>query len=152
METLQAFRYAEVVKYVTEIWPIGQGYTFYLIMNKNTWNKLPADVKKVFNEYPFEEKLATMWNEIDIAGKKFAMEKGVKFIQLSPQERGKWIKAAEPVIEKYVKTMVSAGYSEKEVREWISFNKARRDFWTKKQKELGIKSSTGPDYLRVDWK
>jgi len=121
-------------------------------MNKNTWNKLPADVKKVFNEYPFEEKLATMWNEIDIAGKKFAMEKGVKFIQLSPQERGKWIKAAEPVIEKYVKTMVSAGYSEKEVREWISFNKARRDFWTKKQKELGIKSSTGPDYLRVDWK
>ena len=152
METLQAFRYAEVVKYVTEIWPIGQGYTFYLIMNKDTWNKLPADVKKVFDEYPFEEKLVAMWNEIDIAGKKFGIEKGVKFIDLAPQEDKKWIKAAEPVIEKYVKTMVSAGYSEKEVRGWISYLKERRDYWTKKQKEAGIKSSTGPDYLRVQFK
>jgi TRAP-type C4-dicarboxylate transport system substrate-binding protein len=152
METLQAFRYAEVVKYVTEIWPIGQGYTFYLIMNKDTWAKLPADVKKVFDEYPFEEKLAKMWNEIDIAGKKFGMEKGVKFIQLSPEESKKWIKATEPVIEKYVKSMVSAGHSEKEARGWISYLKERRDYWTKKQKELGIKSSTGPDFLRVDFK
>jgi len=152
METLRAFRYAEVVKYVTEIWPIGQGYTFYLIMNKNTWEKLPADVQKVFNEYPFNEKLAKMWNEIDIDGKKLGIEKGIKFIQLSPEERAKWIKAAEPVIDKYIKTMVSAGFSEKEVREWLSFTKERRDYWTKKQRELGIKSSTGPDYLRVDWK
>jgi TRAP-type C4-dicarboxylate transport system substrate-binding protein len=152
METLQAFRYAEVVKYVTEIWPIGQGYTFYLIMNNNTWNKLPADVKKVFNEYPFEEKLAEMWNKIDMEGKKFAIEKGVKFIQLSPEESKKWIKAAAPVIEKYVKTMVSAGHGEKEVRGWISYLKERRDYWTKKQKEAGIKSSTGPDYLRVEFK
>jgi TRAP-type mannitol/chloroaromatic compound transport system substrate-binding protein len=121
-------------------------------MNKNTWNKLPADVQKVFNEYPFEEKLATMWNQIDIEGKKFGMEKGVKFIQLSPEESKKWIKAAAPVIEKYVKTMVSAGHGEKEVRGWISYLKERRDYWTKKQKELGIKSSTGPDYLRVEFK
>jgi TRAP-type C4-dicarboxylate transport system substrate-binding protein len=152
METLRAFRYAEVIKYVTEIWFIGQGYTFYLIMNKNTWNKLPTDVKKVFDEYPFEEKFAKMWNEIDIDGKKYGLEKGIKFIQLSPGERTKWIKATEPVIDKYVKRMVSEGFSEKEVRGWISFIKERRDYWTQKQRELGIKSSTGPDDLRVEFK
>jgi TRAP-type C4-dicarboxylate transport system substrate-binding protein len=121
-------------------------------MNKNSWDKLPADVKKVFNEYPFEEKFAKMWNEIDIDGKKLGMEKGVKFIQLSPEERAKWIKAAEPVVAKYTKTMVSEGFSEKEVREWLSFMKERRDYWTKKQAEAGIKSSTGPDNLRVEFK
>jgi TRAP-type C4-dicarboxylate transport system substrate-binding protein len=152
METLRAFKYADVIKYVTEIWPIGQGYTFYLIMNKDTWEKLPADVKTVFNEYPFEEKFAKMWNEIDIDGKKYGMEKGIKFIQLSPEESKKWIKAAAPVFEKYIKSMASAGHSEAEVQGWMSFIKERRDYWTKKQRELGIKSSTGPDDLRVDLK
>jgi TRAP-type C4-dicarboxylate transport system substrate-binding protein len=59
METLRAFRLAEVSKYVTECWPIGQVYTFYLIMNKDKWDKLPPNIQKIFNEYPFEEKLAT---------------------------------------------------------------------------------------------
>ncbi|HOJ42775.1 MAG TPA: TRAP transporter substrate-binding protein [Syntrophorhabdaceae bacterium] len=149
METLRAFRFAEVVKYITECWPIGQVYTFYLIMNKDTWNKLPDDVKKVFNEYPFEDKLANTWNEIDIDGKQLGMEKGLKFIQLSPEESKKWIKAADTVIEKYVKSMVSAGYPEKEVRGWISYAKERIDYWTKKQRELKIKSSTGPDDIRL---
>lgn len=149
METLRAFRLAEVTKFATECWPIGQVYTFYLIMNKDTWNKLPPDIQKVFNEYPFEEKLATMWNERDIDGKKYGMEKGLKFIELPPDEIKKWKMAVEPVLDKYVKTMVSQGYQEKEVREWINFIRFRIDYWTKKQKELGIKSSTGPEELRV---
>jgi TRAP-type C4-dicarboxylate transport system substrate-binding protein len=149
METFRAFRYAEVIKYTTECWPIGQHYTFYLIMNKDTWNKLPDDVKKVFNEYPFEDKLAQTWNEIDIDGKKLGMGKGIQFIQLSPDEAKRWTKAADAVVEKYVKSMVSAGYNEKDVRGWISFVKERIDYWTKKQRELKIKSTTGPEDVRI---
>lgn len=149
METLRAFRLAEVTKYATECWPIGQVYTFYLIMNKDSWNKLPPHIQKVFNEYPFEEKLAKMWNEIDIDGKKYGMEKGLKFIELPSDEIKKWKNAVEPVLDKYVKTMVSQGFQEKEVREWINFIRFRIEYWTKKQKELGIKSSTGPEELRV---
>jgi TRAP-type mannitol/chloroaromatic compound transport system substrate-binding protein len=118
-------------------------------MNKDTWNKLPDDVKKVFNEYPFEDKLAQTWNEIDIDGKKLGMEKGIQFIQLSPDEAKRWIKAADTVVEKYVKSMVSAGYNEKDVRGWISFVKERIDYWTKKQRELKIKSTTGPEDVRI---
>ncbi|MCX7966064.1 MAG: hypothetical protein N2596_05520 [Syntrophorhabdaceae bacterium] len=140
METLKGFRYAEVVKYVTEIWPIGQVYTFYLIMNKNTWDKLPQNVKKVFNEYPFEEKFAQVWNEVDIEGKKYGIEKGIQFIQLSPDEAKKWINAAETVVDKYSKSMVKAGYSEKEVNEWVSYIKGRINYWTKKQREAKVKS------------
>lgn len=149
METLRAFRFGEVVKYVTECWPIGQVYTFYLVMNKDTWNMLPDDVKKVFNEYPFEDKFAQTWNEMDIDGKKVGLEKQLEFIQLSPEEAQNWVKAAETVVEKYVKSMVSEGFKEAEVRGWIKFAKERIDYWTQKQRKLKIKSSTGPDDIRV---
>src|SRR4030066_1194057 len=51
METLRAFRLAEVTKYVTESWATGQVDVFYLLMNKDSWNKLPPDIQKIFNEY-----------------------------------------------------------------------------------------------------
>lgn len=149
METLRAFRLAEVTKYVTECWQIGQVYTFYLVMNKDTWNKLSPALQKVFNEYPFEEKLATMWNEVDIDGKQLGIEKGLKFIELPKEEIKKWKDAVEPVLDKYVKSMVAAGYQEKETRELINFIRLRIEHWTKKQKEMGIKSSTGPSEVRI---
>jgi len=149
METMRAFRYAEVAKYVTECWPIGQVYTFYMVMNKDSWNKLPPDIQKIINEYPFEEKLATMWNEVDIDGKKYGMEKGLQFIELPREEIAKWKKAVEPVLDKYVKSMVAAGYQEKETRELINYARMRIEYWTKKQKESGVKSSTGPPEVRV---
>jgi TRAP-type C4-dicarboxylate transport system substrate-binding protein len=149
METLRAFRLAEVTKYATECWPIGQVYTFYLVMNKDSWNKLPPDIQKIFNEYPFEEKLATMWNGVDIDGKKLGMEKGLKFIELPRKEISKWKKAVEPVLDTYVKKMVASGYNEKETRELINYAQMRIEYWTKKQKESGVKSSTGPSEVRI---
>jgi TRAP-type C4-dicarboxylate transport system substrate-binding protein len=149
METLRAFRLAEVTKYATECWPIGQVYTFYLVMNKDSWNKLPPNLQKVFNEYPFEEKLAAMWNDVDIDGKKLGMEKGLQFIELPREEINKWKKAVEPVLDKYVKSMVTAGFPEKQTRELINYAKMRTEYWTKKQKESGVKSSTGPAEVRV---
>jgi TRAP-type C4-dicarboxylate transport system substrate-binding protein len=149
METLRAFRLAEVTKYATECWPIGQVYTFYLVMNKDSWNKLPPNLQKVINEYPFEEKLAAMWNDVDIDGKKLGMEKGLQFIELPSAEITKWKKAVEPVLDKYVKSMVSAGFSEKQTRELINYARMRTEYWTKKQKESGVKSSTGPAEVRV---
>lgn len=149
METMRAFRFGEVVKHVTECWPIGQVYTFYLIMNKDKWDSLPEDVKKVFNEYPFEEKFANTWNAIDIDGKSLGMAKKVNFIQLSPDEANRWIKASETVIDKYVKSLVSKGFKETEVRGWVKYAKERIQYWEGKQRQLKIKSSTGPDDIRI---
>lgn len=149
METMRAFRLGEVVGHVTECWPIGQVFAFYLIMNKDRWNSLPEDVKKVFNEYPFEEKFAETWNAIDIDGKSLGMAKKLNFIQFSPQEANRWIKASETVIDKYVKSLVSKGFPESEVRGWITFTKGRINYWLAKQRELKIKSSTGPDDVRI---
>jgi TRAP-type C4-dicarboxylate transport system substrate-binding protein len=149
METLRAFRLAEVSKYATECWPIGEVYTFYLVMNKDTWNKLPPNLQKVFNEYPFEEKLATMWNEVDIDGKELGKVTGLKFIELPSAEINKWKKAVEPVLDTYVKKMVASGYQEKATRELINYTRMRIEYWLKEQEKLGVKSSTGPAKVRM---
>ena len=120
-------------------------------MNKDKWNKLPANIQKVFNEYPFEEKFAAVWNEIDIDGKELGRVTGLKFIELPRGEITKWKKAVEPVLDKYVKSMEASGYPVKEMREHINFVRMKIEYWTKKQAELGVKSSTGPSEVRIKW-
>ena len=149
-ETLKTFRFAEVVGYTTASWQVGNIYTFYVAMNKNSYNKLPPDIKEIFDEVcgEYKERYALMWNVIDFFGKEFAKKKGVEIIELSPREVIKWQNATAPVVEDYVKEMVGKGYSESEVRGWIKFLRDRIDYWTKKQIWLRIKSPTGPDEMR----
>ena len=150
LETLKSFRFAEVVKYTTASWQVGNVYAFYTVMNKKSYQKLPPDLKETFDKIcgEFKEKIALMWNLIDIEGKEFATKKGVKIIELSPQEEARWMNATAPVVESYVKEMVDKGYPEEEVRGWIKFLQERIDYWTAKQIELRIKAPTGPAEMR----
>jgi len=149
-ETLKTFRFAEVVGYTTASWQVGNVYTFYVAMNKNSYKKLPPDLKEIFDETcgEYKEKYALMWNVIDFYGKEFAIKKGVKIIELSPQELARWKNATAPVIDDYVKMMVGKGYPETEVTGWIKYLRDRIDYWTKKQIWLRIKSPTGPPDMR----
>ncbi|MFZ7113044.1 MAG: TRAP transporter substrate-binding protein [Desulfatiglandales bacterium] len=150
LETLKTFRFGEVAKYVTATWQVGNLYTFYMGMNKNSYKKLPPDLKQIFDQLcgEFKERNALMWNSIDFVGKEFGQEKGMEFIELSPEEAEKWQNATEPVIENYVASMVKAGYAESEVRGWIQFLRDRINYWTQKQIDLYIKSPTGPSEIR----
>lgn len=149
-ETLKTFRFAEVVGYTTASWQTGNVYTFYVVMNKNSYQKLPPDIKEILDELAgeYKERFALMWNVIDFYGKEFAQEKGVEIIELSPQEAARWKQAAKPVIENYIKDMAAKGHSEAEVRGWINFAWERIDYWTAKQIQLRIKSPTGPPEMR----
>jgi TRAP-type C4-dicarboxylate transport system substrate-binding protein len=151
-ETLFAFKFAEVVKYTTSIWQINHPYPFYLVMNKNSYKKLPADIKAIFDKLvgEYKERYILMWNAIDFVGKAFGKKKGVEFIELPPSELPKWQAAVMPVIDDYVKTMVGKGYSEAEVKGWIKFLQERADFWTKKQISLRIPSAVGPPELKPE--
>ena len=149
-ETLKTFRFAEVAKYTTVSWQVGNVYAFYVVMNKSKYEKFPPDLKATFDEIcgEFKERMALMWNAIDFHGEKFAKKKGEEFIYLSPEQVVKWKKAAEPVIENYVKEMVGKGHSETEVRGWIKFLKERIEYWTEKQIQMAIPSPTGPEAMR----
>jgi len=150
-ETLRTFRFAEVAKYTTATWQVGNLYTFYVIMNKKSYEKLTPDLKETFDILcgEYKERMALMWNEIDFDGKDFAKEKGVEIIELPPEELARWVSVTNTVIEGYIKDMTSKGYSEGEVRGWIKFLHDRIVYWTKKQIGYRIKAATGPEeFLR----
>jgi hypothetical protein len=119
-------------------------------MNKRSYEKIPPDLKEIFDELcgEYKERVALVWNEIDFDGRDFAKEKGVEIINLDPKEVERWQKVADSVIDNYIKDMVSKGYSEGEIKGWIAFLKERIDFWAKKQIGYRIKSPTGPEAMR----
>ena len=151
-EPLKTFRFAEVVEYTTLCWQIGNTYPWYMIMNKNSYKKLPPDLKEIFDSLcgEYGERYALMWNTIEFSGKIYGAQKGVEYIELSNEEAARWEKAVEPVIANYVKTMVGKGFAESEVNGWISFLRERIEYYTKKQIEYRIPSPVGPEGMRPE--
>lgn len=149
-ETLKAFRFAEVAKYTTVTWEVGNLYTFYILMNKKSYEKLTGDLKEIFDKLcgRYKERMALVWNSVDFDGLEFGLEKGVEIIHLPDEELARWKEATEGVIEGYVKDMTSKGFSEAEVRGWIKYIKDRINFWTEKQVQYRLKSPTGPPEVR----
>jgi TRAP-type C4-dicarboxylate transport system substrate-binding protein len=145
-EALETFKLAEVLTHVTVGAEIGSAFTFYAVMNKNLWAKLPGDIQEIFNKVSkeFEDKYALLWNDIDINGAKYGLGKGIKLIHLSPEEVTKWTVALKPVIDAYIKEMVDAGFSKAEMEKNLAFVKERLAYWNKKQTELGIPFPSAP--------
>ena len=151
-ETLFAFKFAEVVKYTTSIWQINHPFPFYLAMNKNSYDKLPPDIKAIFDTLvgEYKQRYILTWNAIDFVGRAFGLSKGVEIIELPPSELQVWQAAVLPIIDDYVKRMVDKGFAEAEVKGWITFLRERSDFWTRKQIELRIPSAAGPPELKPE--
>lgn len=152
-ETVVTFNFGEVTRHITEVWPLGQIYTFYLVMNRDTWDRLPSDIQAVIRDYvdnEFRDKLTAMWNEIDIVGYEYAVDAGYEFHQLNEAELERWQGVADQVIEAYIAEMAAAGHAEDEMRARVEFVRERIAHWTEQQRAAGVKSPTGPDDLRID--
>ncbi len=149
-EGVKTFRFGEIVDYVTVSWNVGPSYPFYVAMNKRSYNKLPADIRAILDKLSgeYKEKFALTWNAADFPGEAFGKSKGAEYIELDKAEFDRWTEAVQPVMENYVKDMVSKGFAESEVRGWIKFLKERKDVLLEKQKKLRILSTTGPPEVR----
>ncbi|MBA7673439.1 hypothetical protein ES703_81637 [subsurface metagenome] len=81
-ETLANFKFGEVVNYTTSVWQINFPYPFYVVMNKDSYAKLPADIKGIFDKLvgEYKERFVLMWNDIDYGGKAFGLEQGVELL------------------------------------------------------------------------
>ncbi len=140
LETLKGFKTGELIKYVTASWKIGSAYAFYVVMDKDRWNKLPPDVQKVLDEFSSEfiERWAVEWNNIDIEGREFFLKQGGQIIPLSDAENAKWIKAAQPVIEDYKKDLVSKGFKAADIDSWLKYIQERIEYWKGQEKAKKI--------------
>lgn len=103
MEVLKGWKQGEVIKYTTDCSGVGYTTAMFVVMNKDKWNALPDDVKKVFEETA-QEWVAVhgkAWDAADEEGRKFTLSLGNEIIELSEEENAKWRKAVEPIINEY---------------------------------------------------
>lgn len=134
---LKGWKFGEVTKYTT-IAP-GAGYVtgFFAAMNLNTWNSLPPDIQKVFDEVSKEsaEYHGKVWNEMEMEGYKYAKERGHTFITLPPKESDRWLAAVMPLLDAYVKAMEAKGLPGKE---GLAFSKEHAEKYSKTYPSLKL--------------
>jgi len=109
LEAQLAFKLIEVTKYITML-NLGSG-TNFMAMRFETWNKLsPAD-QKIIDEL-------SIW-AADLQGKAWkgatdhtisvGKQRGIQFVELSPEERARWVETAKPVEEEWIKGVEARG-------------------------------------------
>lgn len=110
-EILVSRRFYEVTKYM--VTNLGLNHTpFYMIMNQGVWDRLPADVKKVFEKYSGDwavEFYGKLRDEGEHHAEDVAKEKGMKLIQLPASDIAKAKALAAPVRTDYAAKMEAKG-------------------------------------------
>jgi TRAP-type C4-dicarboxylate transport system substrate-binding protein len=111
MESMEGWKWGEVVKFTTESFGSAYSTAFFVAMNKEKWNALPADVQKIIETINAEwaGKTGKLWDEADKSGKAFSLKLDNKIISLSKEENQRWAAAAKPVLDDYVKRMKEKG-------------------------------------------
>jgi len=111
IESLEGWKWGEVVKFTTESFGSAYSTAFFVAMNKEKWNALPADVQQTIEKVNAEwvGKTGALWDAVDKSGREFSLKLENKIIPLSREENQKWAKAASPVLDEYVKRMKEKG-------------------------------------------
>ena len=111
MESLEGWKWGEVVKYTTESFGSAYSTGFFVVMNKEKWNALSPEIQKVIEKVDMEwvGKTGSLWDEIDKSGRAFTLRLGNQVISLSQEENERWAKAVRPLLDDYVHNMQSKG-------------------------------------------
>lgn len=116
-ETLSGFKLAEPVKYLITP-PVSTSSCQVVMMNKQKWETLPADLKQIFTDVSNEmsEKHAFVWMYYDKMGLDYfkSLGKGREIINIPASQKPEWEKAVAPVMEKYIADKEALGLPMKE--------------------------------------
>jgi len=106
-ESLQGWKWGEVVKYTIENFGSSYSTGFFVVMNKDKWKALPPNLQKVIEAVNTEwiEKTGRLWDEIDKQGREFTLARGNQILPLSKEEDQKWAQQVRPILDEYVANM-----------------------------------------------
>lgn len=111
-EVLQDFKLAETLKYVTDYPTVV--VTFAAVMDRQRWERLPDDVKKVIEELGPEMAVWTgNYHDNENVGGALAWgqkEHGLQILSLSDDERAQWDAKLKPMEEAWVAEMTAKGF------------------------------------------
>lgn len=105
IETLKGWKQGEAIEYVVDSTAIGYTTAMFVVMNKDKWAALPADVQKVFTDVSQEwiAKHGEAWDQADQAGREFVTSLNRQFLQLPEAEPQRWKDAVKPILDDFVK-------------------------------------------------
>lgn len=110
LEVMKDFKYAETCKYVTMTNTVI--YPFAVVMNVNSWKKLPKDVQKVMDDMAREQSEWTgvyMDNHVNESMDWSKKTQNVQVIQLSAQDKAQMDKLLEPITKKWIEDAKAKG-------------------------------------------
>ena len=104
IETLKGWKQGETIEYVVDSSAIGYTTAMFVVMNKEKWAKLPADVQKIFTDVSQEwiAKHGQAWDKADQDGREFVTQLKRQFIALPEAEQQQWKAAVKPILDGYV--------------------------------------------------
>jgi TRAP-type C4-dicarboxylate transport system substrate-binding protein len=120
LEVLKDFKFAEICRYATVTNTVI--YPFAVVMNLDSWNALPEDVKKVMEDLSMEQadwtgKYMDIHVEEAVAWSKETHN--VEFIRIPKEEKAKWDGLLAPVTDNWVKEAKAKGFPGEEIVEDI---------------------------------
>lgn len=108
---LKGSRLGELTESVTLIPSIGFTTALFVIINKATWEALPADLQQTLSDVSREwaSKHGEAWDQADAAGLAAIRELGKQVQTLSVAENERAREAVKAILDEYVKTTEAAG-------------------------------------------
>ena len=100
---IYSFRFDQVLKYATEV-GLGCG-TFFMIMNRKTWDSLPPDIQKSIDEISglrISEIGGKVFDLESAEAFKLLTERGIERYRLPPEELKRWKDAVAPIRDWWV--------------------------------------------------
>jgi TRAP-type C4-dicarboxylate transport system substrate-binding protein len=120
LEVMKDFKFAELCKYVTMT--DAAVYPFAVVMNMDSWTKLPKDVQKVMNDLAVEQCQWTgeyMDNHVYEAMAWAKKTQHVEVIRLPKDEKAKWDELLKPITAQWIEDSKAKGLPAEGIVDYI---------------------------------
>lgn len=120
-ESNKGWRLGEVTDYCAAAFDAAYTTSFFVVMNKDRWNSLPADVQDTIRKINAEwaVKHGKAWDDSDMEGIRSFLNSGGEIIGIPEDEQERWKNAVAPIIDDYIKDKSAQGLPAKEIVAFI---------------------------------
>lgn len=122
IETLKGWKQGEVIDHVIRIPAVAYTTAMFVVMNQNSWQKLPADLQETIKNLNLEwkQKHALAWNQADREGEDFVKQLGKSFSDFPEPENATVRKAFYPMLQEWADRLDKQGLPGKEALKFMS--------------------------------
>ena len=112
-EANKGWKLGEVCHYCTAAFSSAYTTAFFVVMNKDKWQSIPADLQQIIQEINEEwiVKHGEAWDGTDYEGIAYFLNQGGTIMGIDKREAEKWRAAVAPMLEEYVGDMKKKGFA-----------------------------------------